>query len=639
MLDGDIRTAELVGRVTELEEANAHLHAQLSRALRSSTVARAPRVLGQRLEDLDILWIGPCHIDGLSTFGPRVGCRSNHLGFISWPFEQLQPFESNRYDAIVAGLTLRYLFLVLPGEPRSDFYHLREDWNAETIEEKFEAVYGLMQSHMQQIRASSAEKPLFFVTFLTPSFNFQGSLIHDVSLTDIRHFVARLNEGMCQLAYSWPNTYVIDINQICSSIGRMHLQDDVVSFYTHAGFIGEPDVPMDQQVGRIVAPISPLEIYDIENKWRMFNEVFWDQLLDNIKIIRQIDAVKLIIVDLDDTLWRGVAAEPLPDGVTDEAYFRTIGWPMALAEGLLYFKRRGGLLAICSKNSQAETEANFARLWGQRLCLSDFFSVKINWETKSANIAEILGEANVLPEATVFIDDNPREISEVLARFPAIRTLGFQHYDWRRIIMQSPETQVAQITRESRNRTELVQARVGREATAATMDRETWLCSLGLKAGFSIVSSINNEQYARACELLNKTNQFNTTGARWQSDDVASLFARGGYFVLMRLSDAQVDNGIVGVTVVERCNIVQSVLSCRVFSLGAEEAMLAYTVARIRKEYSEVTAKIIETEKNLASRNYFERNGFVGPVPGEAMLEPATTLFTPAWIAVATADE
>lgn len=619
----------------EHEQRIAELEAQVARLQRSVTVPKPDRVLGPRLEGLKILWIGPCHIEGLSVYASWVNCQSDHLGFISWPFEQLAPFDPAVYDGIVAGITLRYLFLTLPGEPRLDFYHLREDWNEENVPAYFEAMRAFMESHMRQIREKSADKPLFFMTFLEPSFNFAGQLIEDRSLTNISVFVSNMNREMRELAASFSNTYIIDINEAANAIGRYHLQDDVCSFYTHAGFIGDPDVAMDSQIGRIMPLTSPLEIYDIENKWRMFNEVVWDRLLDNLKIIRQVDIVKLIIVDLDDTLWRGIAAEPLPDGITDESYFRTIGWPMALAEGLLYFKQRGGLLAICSKNNREQTERNFEKLWGHRLRLSDFFSVKIGWEPKSELIAEILSDANVLPDAAVFIDDNPREISEVAQRFPQIRTLGFLHYDWRRMIMQLPETQVAVITNESRQRSELVKARVTREAVGATMDRTSWLSSLQLRAEFDIIRGTDAPSYARVFELLNKTNQFNTTGRRWKPEEIGALFARGGAVVAMTLRDAHADNGIVGLAVLDGDRIEQMVLSCRVFSLGAEDALLAHAVAEVRKGFSEVHAAIAETDKNLASRDIYQRNGFVGSVPGDSTLASGVAVASPAWISCA----
>ena len=89
-----------------------------------------------------------------------------------------------------------------------------------------------------------------------------------------------------------------------------------------------------------------------------------------------------------------------------------------------YFKKRSGLIAICSKNDQAPTKERFQRIRGDRIRLDDFVSVKINWSPKSENISEILTEANLLPESAVFIDDSPREIDKVRARFPSIRCLG-----------------------------------------------------------------------------------------------------------------------------------------------------------------------------------------------------------------------
>ena len=95
-------------------------------------------------------------------------------------------------------------------------------------------------------------------------------------------------------------------------------------------------------------------------------------LSEAVKTLRGDERVKLIIVDLDDTLWRGVAAESQREG-----WERVEGWPLGLAEALLYFKRRGGLLAICSKNEREPTLERFAAIWRDGLRIEDFASVKI----------------------------------------------------------------------------------------------------------------------------------------------------------------------------------------------------------------------------------------------------------------------
>ena len=103
----------------------------------------------------------------------------------------------------------------------------------------------------------------------------------------------------------------------------------------------------------------------------------WKRLDEALGVVRRSEIVKLIIVDLDDTLWRGIAAEDeLSPGERKE------GWPLGLADALLYFKSRGGLLAICSKNDHKKTLENFRKIYGWRITEEDFASIKINWKSQ-----------------------------------------------------------------------------------------------------------------------------------------------------------------------------------------------------------------------------------------------------------------
>ncbi|MGD0106908.1 MAG: HAD-IIIC family phosphatase [Rhodopila sp.] len=617
----------LRNRIRILEEENVRFR-------RCVTVPDFPRVLGAPLRGINTLWIGPCHIEGFSMFAGRAGCTAQHLLYSSFPYENVSPFDPAPFDCIIVGLTLRNLLLSTGGEPAKDFQHLRPDWNSDNIEAFFNNCHTEMVRQIDNIYGQAGRKPIFFVPFLEPSFNFLGNLVKQGGQLDIATFVAQLNQGMQAHVSLLHSAYILDLNELTSCVGRMHLQDDLISFYTHAVFIGDFDVDLDEKTGRFVAPVKPTDIYDAPNRWRMLNEVMWGRLLDNMKILRQIDMVKLIIVDLDDTLWRGIAAEPLPHEADNEEHFRTIGWPMAFAEALLYFKKRGGLIAICSKNDHDATVERFHTLWGNRIKLEDFCSVRINWERKSENIAAILKEVNLLPESAVFIDDNPREIDEVLREFPGIRALGFQHYDWRRIILQAPEMQVAVISAESQQRTDLIRAKVARDAHSTDTSRIEWLHSLDIKVNFAAIHAVSDDTYGRAFELLNKTNQFNTTGRRWTSEEMGSLLDQGGYLLTMAVADRHANNGIVGIAVIKHETILQVVLSCRVFGMGVEDAFLRHIALRMSGSHAELTASEFATDRNLVSRDYFTRNGFVRGEHGIATLASEIPPSMPEWIEV-----
>jgi len=396
---------------------------------------------------------------------------------------------------------------------------------------------------------------------------------------------------------------MLDVNALANAFGRRRIQDDYTLHIAHASYISDFDVSYD--TNRLQKSIAPSAMYQSAEAIKEFGQHLIERLAESIKVIRQSHPIKLIIVDLDDTLWRGVAAD---DDRPDWEF--TEGWPLGLVEALLIFKRRGGLLAICSKNDHDGTAARFEKIWKGRISLSDFASVKINFDRKSANIEEILNEVNILAESTLFIDDNPREIEEVREAFSQLRTLSAQHYDWRRVILTSAETQSFLNTTESQNRTELIKAKIQRDSARKGLSTGDWLASLEIKQRHKLISDQNDSDFERAFELLNKTNQFNTTGRRWTRDEIVTRMAGGAYFVASFLRDRLVDNGLVGLSLVDGNEILQAVLSCRVFNMEAEYSSGHVVCNLILENHDTVVGRFAETGKNFTCREYFKNMGF-----------------------------
>jgi FkbH-like protein len=263
------------------------------------------------------------------------------------------------------------------------------------------------------------------------------------------------------------------------------------------------------------------------------------------------------------------------------------------------------------------------------LHLDDFASIHISWDPKSQGIARILADVNVLPANTLLFDDNPRELAEVKAKFPTINVCGENHYLWRSHILYAAETQVARITGESASRTSMVQGRVKREESKQEMSREEWLRSLGMSLTVHRVTSTTDKSFARAFELLNKTNQFNTTGKRWAEVELADLFEQSGYLVTVSLRDRFVDNGLVGVTVVRGQTIEQAVLSCRVFGLEAEVGMLSIACDGILRNHQEIVGKWVKTDSNFVCQDIYRRLGFTAD---ESDFVASESPIFPGWI-------
>ena len=442
----------------------------------------------------------------------------------------------------------------------------------------------------------------FVSNFLVPQQNPMGRLLPRYDLRNFTYFVEKLNEALDEELRSYRSTFLLDIDQIATTFGRRYLQDDVMWHIGHASALSDWDHPYDQERIERVEPAS--SYYPICSAQFVTN--VWHEIVADYRTIRQLDMVKLVIVDVDDTLWRGVAAESLEIVPKDVE-----GWPLGVVEALGHLKRRGVLLAMVSKNTEERLTPLWNRVLGRRLSLDDFAVRKVNWRPKAENVEEILSEVNLLPRNVLFVDDNPRERADVQAAFPEIRAIGPNPYLWRRILLWSPETQVATITSESATRTEMVQAQVQRETMRKKMSREEFLSTLETKVQIAAIETTDHEGFPRALELINKSNQFNTSGKRWTRQECEAAFSDHTRFYIFDVRDRFTAYGIVGVVVMKESIIEQLVMSCRVVGLDVENAVIAYLIQQLGSSgYVSVSGAIKETESNLLCRDLYKRCGF-----------------------------
>jgi FkbH-like protein len=273
---------------------------------------------------------------------------------------------------------------------------------------------------------------------------------------------------------------------------------------------------------------------------------------------------------------------------------------------LYYLKKRGIILAIVSKNDEARVRRLWDTLVRGWLRLEDFAIVKINWRPKAENVAEAIAEANILPRSVVFLDDNPTERAAVTAALPEVRAISGSQYEWRRILGWSAELQVPAISDESARRTELIQAQVVREQSRAALTREEFLASMKLVVDIEPVRGEQDRHYPRAFELINKTNQFNTTGQRWTPAEAADYLRAGGVWWTFSVADRLTRYGLVGVACIRDDCIDQFVMSCRVAGLELEQAVLAAILPMAAAASTVFSGPIRTTDANAVVRNLFK---------------------------------
>lgn len=545
------------------------------------------------------LIIGGCFAEGISHHIHRVfaGASADHItyNFAGELPEPARPITDYAFQLIM--LPLRAVM------PEGMFMML--DWN--DIQPYMDCL-----THSKKILKTMLDGSLsyngqhgltsFVTDFLVPQASSVGRLQPRNDIRNPAAFVRELNAFVADYVQKRNNVHLLSIDDIAAQIGRRFIQNDIIMTNSDGAFVSDWDWSMDQD--RLHPPQKLADVNEIKNADYIL--AIWTETAASYRTLMQQDSVKLVICGLDNTLWRGVVAE---EGVDNPALIE--GWPLGLIEALNYVRRRGILLAIASKND----ESNIRRLWsdiiGNRLPLNKFAVVKINWHSRAENIGEIMRETSLLPRNVVFIDDNPVERETALKAHPGIRVLGADLYSIRRILLWAPEMQVAAITDEAGRRTDMIQTQIEREKTRTVMSRPEFLASLDIRLTRHKIDGVNHPKFARAIELLNKTNQFNTTGRRWQQEAIIGLFHRGGRIEVFSVQDKFTEYGLMGLALIDGDTIEQVVMSCSVLGLEVEIAFISDIVAAMLVNGA-VHGKIKATDANILSRDLFERCGWSG---------------------------
>lgn len=583
--------AQLIQSATESDEYQARLKVMLKNANSTHGDRFFNLQLNGPLEKRAVLFLGTCVVQWLAETASRIGWDAAHHLWQSTPISKIPDLDITAYDAVVVHLTLRHILfntaIDLSGSIDGDLFYLAFDYDSFLTAAK-NKLKVIVERLVQEISSAS---PVFLLSFPEPPSTYL-SLLRPRGQKSMYHLIRELNDYMATFLNELDGAYLLEINDLRTSLGDNDFSDYYHNAFSHSGFEG----------GNV----------------ETIRESILNRLNVMLDILSNQAPIKAIITDLDNTLWKGVLAEM--DEIIASEHIE--GWPLGYAEALLICKQRGVLLAICSKNDDAQTRKNFDSVWQGRLRLDDFASIRINWSPKSQNIAEILSELNILPEHALFIDDNPLEIAEVQRAFPSMRTLTGDPDKWRMNLLYSAPLQVAKISEEAVRRTDLIRAKIERQKLAGTTDREGYLRDLQLRVDIRTLANSEDRHFDRALELLNRTNQFNTTGKRWTASELQGFMAEGGTVYILRAADRFADHGLVAVALLRGDCLVQMVLSCRVFGLELEDALLAQVLVD-HPTAGVLQAEWQETGRNATAQQFLERHFYLESETWQLRKKPA----------------
>lgn len=316
---------------------------------------------------------------------------------------------------------------------------------------------------------------------------------------------------------------------------------------------------------------------------------------------------KVIVLDCDNTLWKGVCGEDGIDGIKlDNARIQ-------FHKFLLEQKKAGMLLCMCSKNEERDVLEVFKNRSDFPLKLSDFVSWKINWKNKSQNLIELASELQLGIDSFIFIDDNPIECAEVKTNLSSVVTLQFPQEEEKidAIIKHTWAFDHLVRTSEDANRTIMYQQNLQREKEKeSSVSFKDFLKNIKLNI---TLSRMKEKDLERVSQLTFRTNQFNSTKIQRTTHDIMS-FVRNSMneCLTVHVKDRFGDYGLVGVVFFRRQEqnfIVDSmILSCRVLGKGVEHYIVAQ-LGKIAREsgISEIVFQYNTTDKNTPIRDFFNQ--------------------------------
>jgi FkbH-like protein len=396
--------------------------------------------------------------------------------------------------------------------------------------------------------------------------------------------IRRISDGIRQIASTYAGVYPFDYDALVARYGRREWHDEGKWLTVRFPIAANHAVHLAEEWARYLLPI--------------FGRT-----------------AKVLVTDLDNTLWSGVIGEDGFNGIRMDAQY-----PGALHRNLqrsmLDLYRRGILLAIASKNNAPDALDVLERHPDMLLRPHHFAAIRCNWLDKAQNLRSIAEELNVGLDSLVFLDDNPIERDLVRRQLPEVTVVNLPEHPaaYVHALQEVPLLQRLSISTEDQQRPLYYAAQRQRQEL---QENSTSIGDFYRELKQEVLIDIATPQtVSRVAQLTQKTNQFNLTTRRYSDADIDSLLKTPGVCVYeVRVRDRFGDNGLVGVCITRQKGTVSEIdtllLSCRVIGRTIETAILSFvmqqcTLAGVRR----MEGWYIPTKKNVPAKNFYSKHRF-----------------------------
>ena len=319
---------------------------------------------------------------------------------------------------------------------------------------------------------------------------------------------------------------------------------------------------------------------------------------------------KLIVLDCDQTLWRGICGEDGALGVSVDDDFRGF-------QAFLKRQREAGvLLALCSRNHPEDVWAVFDQHPDMLLKRAEIVAQRIDWGSKADNLRQLAAELNLGLDSVIFIDDDLPNCLEMMAQCPEVLTLHLPAHsrDFARFFALLWAFDRHQITAEDQQRSALYTQEQARRQAFGGGALQDFLSGLELELSFRAIAP---DQIGRVAQLSQRTNQFNLSARRRSEAELTALLSTPGVLgYAVEVADRFGAYGLVGVVIgqVEGDHVWLDtlLLSCRVLGRGIEQGLLS-CLKQVLESYGlqALVADFYPTAKNQPVADFLAQGGWL----------------------------
>ena len=463
-----------------------------------------------------------------------------------------------------------------------NFFNINQEPNliSDEIKESLEkdiAIVGNIWKCLKQFNC-----PIIQNTLVLPPFNYLGMAEYSLE-GGINWYITTLNNKLLKKSES--TIYWLDLGKLSQIIGLKNWHDSGLFYQAKYGF-----------------SIKFLPEY---TNWLS-------------STIREVYALKpkVLILDLDNTLWGGIIGDDGLEGINLGPETPEGNAFQDFCYYLKALKSRGIILAICSKNEISNVKEVFNRHPHMPLSLDDFSCIKCNWDHKPKNIIEIANELNLDISSFVFVDDNPAECELVRSKFKEVKVIQLSN---------DPSTHISSIdflnlfNSYSLSKEDLIRHKSYIARTKYEKDKLNFSNIDEYLIGMKMTSQIketNSEEIHRICQMQMKTNQFNLKTHRHSKEEILTKIKNQNQNLYsINLKDKFADHGLVSYIEYEYDNqnliINDWLMSCRVFSRTLEEFILKFLINQaLNKNKKSILLNYSETNKNKILKDIFIKLGF-----------------------------